>query len=112
MSFQKVENGSLFILESKPILLFEIHRQLTYAEASIVIPTLSTIDGSFEKKLLYRYFFQVLVDDLFNLAIILQVDINLARILQETCQVKALTCKILQECVPGSCKKCIFSLYA
>ena len=39
---------------------------------------------------------------------ILLVDINLARILQETCQVHALTCKILQECLPGSWKICIF----
>ena len=57
----------------------------------------------------------------YNLARILQVDINLARILQvdinlasyinlaKTWQVDALTCKFLQDCLPGSRKMCNFS---
>ena len=39
------------------------------------------------------------------LAIKIQPSIS---ILQEICQITAFTCKILQECLPESCKICVF----
>ena len=44
----------------------------------------------------------------FHLTRILQDDVYLARILQETCQKNALSCKILQDILQDSCKLCIF----
>ena len=44
----------------------------------------------------------------FHLARILQDEVYLARILQETCQKNALSCKILQDILQDSCKICIF----